>query len=197
MADNMIPLLPTMAASLRQSDLAICQIVAAALQESANQSNFAIRTAPLDITPTTYQGINQQLAQNYSGLHLDIQRAMPYLVWRRPGFGRIPDRIATQMAVCEIVGPTGQSKHQSVRAGLLFQGADMTYPRHSHAAEEIYFLLSGPVDWQINDANWHEQGSGDFVHHLPYQPHTIRTGTTPLLALWGWVGNIGADSYQI
>ena len=33
--------------------------------------------------------------------------------------------------------------------------------------------------------------------HRRCQPHAIRTGSTPLLAIWGWIGDIGAESYKI
>ena len=101
------------------------------------------------------------------------------------------------MAVCEIIGPAGHIKHETVRAGLLFQAPDITYPRHSHAAEEIYFSLSGPVEWKVDESDWRHAFAGDFTHHLPRQPHSIRTDTIPLLAVWGWAGDIGAESYKI
>ena len=101
------------------------------------------------------------------------------------------------MAVSEIIGPTGQITHKRIRAGLLFQASGMTYPRHSHAAEEIYLSLSGPVDWQVDDTDWYQRQAGEFIHHLPYQPHATCTGKTALLAIWGWAGDIAADSYKI
>jgi hypothetical protein len=126
-----------------------------------------------------------------------ISQTSTDLSWRRPGFGKIPDAIANQMAVCEIIGPTGQIKHETVRAGLLFQAPNITYPRHSHAAEEIYFPLTGSVDWQTDNAIWCQHEAGSFIHHLPYQPHAIRTGKIPLLTIWGWTGDIAAHSYRI
>jgi hypothetical protein len=101
------------------------------------------------------------------------------------------------MDVCEIIGPSGQIKDESIRAGLLFQDANVLYPRHSHAAEEIYCPLSGQAAWQRDDDDWRLHAPGDVIHHLPFQPHAIKTRTMPLLAFWGWAGDIGADSYHI
>ena len=89
------------------------------------------------------------------------------------------------MAVCEIIGLTGQITHERIRAGLLFQSSGMAYPRHSHAAEEIYLSLSGPVDRQVDDAGWHQRQAGEFIHHLPYQSYATCSGETTLLAVWG------------
>jgi hypothetical protein len=33
--------------------------------------------------------------------------------------------------------------------------------------------------------------------HRRCQPHAIRTESTPILAIWGWIGDIGAESYKI
>jgi dimethylpropiothetin dethiomethylase len=197
MADALVTLLHSMAASLRQSDLPICQDIALALDDSVGRAELAAAPAPTGITAAIFDDINRQLAHNQPDLFLHIRQAMPGLTWRHPGFGRVPDHIAAGMAVCEIIGPTGQITHDRIRAGLLFQASGMTYPRHSHAAEEIYLLLSGPVDWQVDDAGWYQRQAGEFIHHLPYQPHATCTGETALLAIWGWAGDIAADSYKI
>ena len=197
MADALVTLLHCMAASLRQSDLAICQNIAVALDGSVGRAELAAAPTPTGIAAAIFDDINRQLEQNQPDLFRHIQQAMPVLAWRHPGFGRIPDHIAAGMAVCEIIGPTGQITHERIRAGLLFQASGMTYPQHSHAAEEIYLLLSGPVNWQVDNADWHQREAGEFIHHLPYQPHATCTGKTALLAMWGWTGDIAADSYKI
>jgi len=184
MPNDLDRLLWLMADRLGQSDLPICQLVAAALNRSVGQTHA--KAAPQSkIIPLKFD------------LYQAILQTSTDLSWRRPGFGKIPDAIASHMAVCEIIGPTGQIKHETVRAGLLFQAPDITYPRHSHAAEEIYLSLSGPVEWQVDESDWRHTFAGDFTHHLPHQPHAIRTGTIPLLAVWGWAGDIDAESYKI
>ena len=196
MRNDLDRLLWLMADRLGQSELPICQLVAAALDRSVGQTNA--KAAPQSkIIPLKFDGINQTCGRANMDLYQVILKASANLSWRRPGFGKIPDAIASHMAVCEIIGPAGQIKHGTVRAGLLFQAPDITYPRHSHAAEEIYLSLSGPVEWQVDEADWRLSFAGDFTHHLPHQPHAIRTGTIPLLAVWGWAGDIGAESYKI
>ena len=196
MPNDLGKLLWLMADRLGQSDLPICQLVAAALDRSVGQTHA--KAAPQSkIIPLKFDGINPPCGQAHMDLYRAISQTSTDLSWRRPGFGKIPDAIANQMAVCEIIGPTGQIKHETVRAGLLFQAPNITYPRHSHAAEEIYFPLTGSVDWQIDNAIWCQHEAGSFIHHLPYQPHAIRTGKIPLLTIWGWTGDIAAHSYRI
>ena len=196
MPNELDSLLRLMATSLGQSELPICQLVAAAVEDSVGRRHN--KASPKsEIISFKFDDIDPPLFHVQMDLCKAISRSSANLSWRRPGFGRIPDDIASQMAVCEIIGPTGQIKHATVRAGLLFQASDITYPRHSHAAEEIYFPLTGPVDWQIENTNWCQKEAGNFIHHLPYQPHAIRTGKTPLLTIWAWSGDIGSDSYRI
>ena len=196
MPNDLDRLLRLMANSLAKSELPICQLVAAALYGSVGRTD-AKPTPASKIIPLKFDGINPPCGQAHMDLYQAILQTSTDLSWRRPGFGKIPDAIASHMAVCEIIGPTGQINHETVRAGLLFQAPNITYPRHSHAAEEIYLSLSGPVEWQVDESDWRHSCAGDFTHHLPQQPHAIRTSTTPLLAVWGWAGDIGAESYKI
>ena len=196
MPNELDRLLRLMAANLAKSELPICQRVGAAVKESVGQGHD--RASPKSkIISFKFDDIDPTLLHAHMDLCEAVARSSADLSWRRPGFGRIPDEIANQMAVCEIIGPTGQIKHATVRAGLLFQASDITYPSHSHAAEEVYFPLTGPVDWQIENTNWCQKEAGSFIHHMPYQPHAIRTGKTPLLAIWGWSGDIDSNSYRI
>ena len=196
MRNNLDKLLSLIANSLGRSELLICQLVTAAIEESIGQIHTKA-TQKSKIIPLKFNHIDPPRLNAHRDLYQAIFQSSADLSWRSPGFGKIPVEISNHMAVCEIIGPTGHIKHETVRTGLLFQASDITYPRHSHAAEEIYFPLTGPVDWQIEDANWCQHEAGSFIHHLPYQPHAIRTRKTPLLTIWGWSGEISSDSYKI
>ena len=196
MPNDLARLLHLMANSLAKSDLPICHLVATALDRSIGKTPEKA-TPQSKIISLKFDSINPLCGHAHLDLYQVILQTSADLSWRHPGFGKIPDAIASHMAVCEIIGPTGQIKHETVRAGLLFQAPDITYPRHSHAAEEIYLSLSGPVEWQVDESDWRHAFSGELTHHLPHQPHSIRTSTIPLLAVWGWAGDIGAESYKI
>ena len=65
-------------------------------------------------------------------------------------------------------------------------GPATLYPHHRHEAEEIYVPLSGTAAWQRGDAIWREHPPGTLIHHLSEEPHAMRTGEEPLLALYLW-----------
>jgi len=197
-ATALTELLDAMAAGLYRSTAACGHKVADALVAAMAQAGPVSKAdTPAIISPDQQAQILKSCQQGESDLHHKIKNAAPQLAWRRPGFGRIPNHIAKRLAVCEIIGPSGQIANIHVRAGLLFQEAGTIYPRHSHAAEEIYFALSGPVYWQTNGDSWQARNSGAFIHHAPYQPHAIQTKDIPLIAVWGWTGDIRSDSYDI
>lgn len=104
--------------------------------------------------------------------------------------------VKSGLTYCRIVGPDGLIRSDNCRMGFYLQAPDMFYPSHSHNAEEIYFVLSGTALWQKDNAPFIEQTPGTLIHHLPNQPHTMHTQKEPLLAIWGWIGDIDFDSYQ-
>ena len=118
-----------------------------------------------------------------------------FLQWRRPGFGALPTAVADKIEVAEIVGPDAVLPDSQIRFGLLLQQQDHIYPEHNHAAEELYFILAGQADWVKDNDDPKTLGAGRFVHHEPWQQHAMSTGSEPMLALWGWTGQIDADAY--
>ncbi|WP_227268482.1 dimethylsulfonioproprionate lyase family protein [Roseobacter weihaiensis] len=177
------------------------------LQSSGNDMAEAVADALVQTTlpadgppPATVrpcEALTAAVAHSNDPLFGRAVEALLSLPWRAPGFGRLPARLADRMAVVELLGPTGYIRHKAVRVGFLFQDAQLGYPPHSHAAEEIYLLLQGQADWQIDGRPIGLCRAGKLVHHLPWQPHAMQTAKEPLLALWAWRGEIGADHYRL
>jgi hypothetical protein len=88
----------------------------------------------------------------------------------------------------EILGEIGPIAGGRIACGLLLLGASTHYPRHRHAAEEFYLPLSGTAAWQQGDAVWRDRTPGTLIHHAGDEPHAMRTGASPLLALYLWRG---------
>jgi Dimethlysulfonioproprionate lyase len=86
----------------------------------------------------------------------------------------------------EIVGLSGNIPSQRIACGFLLLGPATHYPRHRHEAEEIYVPLTGDASWQRGDGVWREQLPGTVIHHASDEPHSMRTGARPLLALYLW-----------
>lgn len=88
----------------------------------------------------------------------------------------------------EILGGTGPLESERLACGFLILGPSTLYPRHRHDAEEVYLPLSGTAAWQQGDDQWREQPPGTTIHHAGDEPHAMRTGQNPLLALYLWRG---------
>ena len=119
------------------------------------------------------------------------------LHWRQAGFGKLPENISQEISVTEFIGPNGIFENPNVRIGLLLQSPEIHYPRHWHTAEELYYIISGTAKWATDDEKEKPYQPGNFVHHMSGQTHNMTTCSEPLLALWGWTGDIDGASYSI
>ena len=126
-----------------------------------------------------------------------LAACLPLLHWRRSGQGKLPAGIAAHLRTAEIIGPDGMIAHERIRFGVLYQGAALRYPEHRHAAEELYFIVSGQALWCIDKGAPSSQEAGCFVHHRAWQWHAMQTSAAPMLALWGWAGQIGYETYGL
>lgn len=118
------------------------------------------------------------------------------LPWTDGGFS-LPPAIKSRNAYAELIGPEGPVVSDKCRFGFYLQAPDCLYPPHSHAAEELYLLLDGSAEWQLDDCRPFTPPSPGLVHHQPWQKHAMRTGASPLLALWVWLGDIRYGTYTI
>ena len=65
-------------------------------------------------------------------------------------------------------------------------GPGAIYPRHSHAAEEIYQIIAGEVEIDTGDTGWQHYTPGMTCHHIPWVPHALRCGATPVIMMAIW-----------
>ena len=126
-----------------------------------------------------------------NSLFIKTASVSPSLSWRSAINGKIPT-----LGVAEILGPTGSVSCENCRAGLFFQPADMFYSWHRHAAEEIYLPIYGTATWlAAGKPPAVIPPAGECVHHLSQQAHAMQTNETPILALWGWHGDLDFNTY--
>ena len=138
---------------------------------------------------------------SHPALALPVLRYLPRhelagLPWTDGGFA-LPASIKGRNAYAELIGPEGPVVSDKCRFGFYLQAPDCLYPPHSHAAEELYLLLGGSAEWQLDDGKPFVPPDSGLVHHLPWQKHAMRTGASPLLALWVWLGDIRYGTYSI
>jgi hypothetical protein len=116
-----------------------------------------------------------------------VCRAAASLAWRQTYTARDLDAaFLDNYGWSEILGGSGPLASERLACGFLILGPATHYPRHRHEAEEIYLPLSGIAAWQQGDAVWRDRQPGTLIHHAGEEPHSMRTGAGPLLALYLW-----------
>ncbi len=167
-----------------------------------------------DLRPGVSQGLD--VVERYLGSCRGLARH-PLAEALVTAMAREPDRVAwyrsasydaepgmadflTRYAVAVILGLDRFGRrcpYWSDRAalGVTLQAPCVDYPAHAHAAVEIYYILAGSADWQQGDGVWRRKQPGDFVLHQAHEPHVMRTGDEPLLAMFAWVSDLMSDVY--
>jgi len=121
------------------------------------------------------------------GLVTDIDRAAPSMAWRRTYTeADVGAAFLQNYGWSEIVGTSGPLASERIACGFLVLGPRTHYPRHQHEAEEIYIPLVGTASWQQGNGGWGECAPATVIHHDRNEPHAMRTGARPLLALYLW-----------
>ena len=95
----------------------------------------------------------------------------------------------------ELLGPNGLVKSDRVRLDLFGMKPDSEYGIRTHAAEEIYIMLAGDVDWKRCDAPYAIHLPGERSYHPSMMPHTSRTREVAFLSVYAWYGDLSTDSY--
>jgi hypothetical protein len=88
----------------------------------------------------------------------------------------------------ELFGTRGHFANDSVAAGFLLLGPDITYPDHHHIAEELYVPLTGGTEWRKGEGGFVARAAGEIIHHPSDVSHAMRTGAESLVALYVWRG---------
>ncbi|HMK87027.1 MAG TPA: dimethylsulfonioproprionate lyase family protein [Steroidobacteraceae bacterium] len=113
--------------------------------------------------------------------------AAPSLEWRQTyTLAEMGAAFLQNYGWSELLGPTGGKTSAQISCGVVVLGPHTLYPLHRHEAEEIYIPLSGTAQWQQGDALWRIRLPGTLIHHRSEEPHAMRTGNEPLLAMYLW-----------
>ena len=150
-----------------------------------------VEAAPLEVSLSNF------LKDGKSDLISLLLQCSDLLTWREAGFGKLPEEFSKRIFASEIIGPKGIIDNPSMRVGLLLQLDYVAYPKHWHSAEELYLVLLGEAHWSVDDGSPEVRSPESFVHHKSNQPHSMTTIEEPLLAMWGWTGDIDGQSYSV
>ena len=69
------------------------------------------------------------------------------------------------------------------------------YGIRTHAAEEIYIMLAGDIDWKRYNAPYALHLPGEQSYHPSMMPHESRTHKVAFLSVYAWRGDLFTDSY--
>ncbi|HXQ40135.1 MAG TPA: dimethylsulfonioproprionate lyase family protein [Candidatus Udaeobacter sp.] len=125
-----------------------------------------------------------------------LKACAPAVPWTVGDF-KMPASFAGRSAYVEIVGPEGLAQREGLRFGLYVQTPESLYPPHNHAAEELYYVLSGTARWQKADGEFRAMAPGTLIRHAPWERHAMRTDSEPLLAMWSWTGDLSVSAYRV
>lgn len=180
-----------------------CLIQMLSQHRSACAQDICVALSAADLTavaPMTAEKppmLQQAVDATDDDLRPILKDATPYLSWREGGFGKARNRGEIALWVSTLVGPTGLARRDDVTLGLILMAPTFRYPDHSHAAEELYLVLSGELGWRVDGVDIGIKRSGAIVHHLPHQRHAMTIGRQPALLFWGWTGDIRPETYRI
>lgn len=108
----------------------------------------------------------------------------PALVWaERAGASAAGEPFLSGHANTQIAGSGGLETRDDVIVGASLLAPNIDYPKHKHAPEEMYIVLS-EGDWFNQEAQWYRPGIGAVVYHRPWLSHAMRSVNAPLLAVW-------------
>jgi hypothetical protein len=82
-----------------------------------------------------------------------------------------------------ICGPGGAESRYDVQLGFSLMLPHVRYPDHSHPPEEAYVLFT-PGEFRQNGGAWFDPGIGGGIHNVRNNPHAMRSGAVPFLAMW-------------
>ncbi len=101
----------------------------------------------------------------------------------------VGDDMLASYGFAEVIGKWGPFVSDKVRSGVGIYGANILYPRHHHAAEEIYVCLAGTAEFFLggdDDTSTVTPGPGDAVYVPSRLPHGFRTREEPFVVFYIW-----------
>lgn len=126
-----------------------------------------------------------------------LHAAAKVLIWHygyaaRPGEADLSDRIA----FAELIGPDAFLYAPGCRIGFTLMAPKTSYPMHAHPAIELYRVIAGEAEWQTPQSA-RILPAGATILHPANLPHAMRSFDEPLLALYGWRGDIDTPPYYL
>ena len=125
----------------------------------------------------------------------------PSLSWtQNPNYRRQPpdaaflENYGYAIIVGPADGPPGLVLDPGLAVGVLLLGPGALYPMPEHPAVEIYCPLTPDGEWWRGDGPWRREPPAAAIYHEPNLPHAMRAGSSPLLAVYIWRGDLATHA---
>ena len=179
-------------------DRALAALVAQAPAGAAQDSLARIAEASRQVAPARASSGHRQPVCDHLGPVLDglmsrpdlapvaqaFRDLAPQLDWRpRTTNDTASANFLSSHANAVFLGPGGIEHRNDIWIGASLMAPHVRYPDHDHAPEETYLVLSDGEFWQAG-GDWFTPGVGGSFYNVPGILHAMRSGDTPLLALW-------------
>jgi quercetin dioxygenase-like cupin family protein len=177
--------------------------VAAAVRHLRRSAEIAVprtdftATSGRDHTALLAQAIAAGVDHAASAIAASLAALPGGLVWDYHYAPR-PDAtdLAERIAFAELIGPHAPLTAPACRVGFTLMAPATVYPLHAHPAIELYLVTSGHAQWTTPQSE-RIVPPGQFVLHRSNQAHAMRTFAEPLLALYGWRGDIETPAFYL
>ena len=130
-----------------------------------------------------------------------LRQLGPSLSWtQNPNYRRHPpgpgflDNYGYAVIVGPADGPPAIAVDPQLALGVLLLGPGTHYPLHEHPAIEIYYTLTSEGEWWMGAGPWRREPLATAIYHAPNVPHATRAGSSPLLALYLWRGDVATHA---
>lgn len=121
--------------------------------------------------------------------HQSVQSVAPEANWRQTySEAEVGADFLANYGYFELYGPTGHFHCGSARAFVAYWGAGLTYDWHHHAAEELYFVVSGAAVFQCKGKADATLTRGMTRRHDVWQRHAMKTRDRAILTFVLWRG---------
>jgi mannose-6-phosphate isomerase-like protein (cupin superfamily) len=167
-----------------------------ALRSAVAREHFSV-TRVHDYSATLDSAIAMSAAHATNVTCREVLNVQSFLPWTYHYPARAGEEtLATHIAFAELIGPDGPMSAPHTRAGFTLIAPDTSYPMHAHPAVELYWVMSGHALWETATAR-RIVPPGEFVLHRSNEAHAMRTFDEPLLALWGWSGDLDTPAFYL
>lgn len=134
---------------------------------------------------------DNSLSGPFGGFETASLSAAPHAWWRSTYRDTpIGDVLHAHFGTFEILGQDTPLRADGMRGFMIYQTAGYHYPLHHHPAEEIYLVLAGEAEFELEGEETRRLGPGDTAYHASNAPHALTTTDRSILAYVLWRGDI-------